>query len=345
MERLPLLRLAAGAVTALAVALLAAPGASAGYIVQPANGQIVSATGLGFLVYLDTNEALPVVEVSTSPSATTYGFTAGLVSLCSPTTPWTEPHKYTCQLPVTLLPGTYYWAMTYEQYSCQTITYTFGSFQSCGYHPQLSGPYQFTVAGATAGPTAPTAPAAPTTLVGAQLPQVRGRTGYSRNDPGYLPAAQQITRAAQAVYCWAPTDWPSVSGDDGTGDTIELGFVQPLLHPGEINLSPQVCDGVDTILYDHRQLVSMRVAVGVDTLAHESMHLAGVRNEAQTECYAMQWTAITAYKLGGTYSFGRALASLLWRTYPSREPPDYYDAIRCRNGGAWDLQPRSNVWP
>ena len=335
-------------VAVLAVALLGAPGASAGYIIQPANGQVVSATGLGFLVYLDSNESLPMVEVSTSPAVTTYGFTAGFVSLCSPTTPWTEPHKFSCQLPVTLGPGTYYWAMTYEQYSCQTVNYGFGAYQSCGYHPQLSGPYQFTVTGSTTVPTTTptTAPTAPTTtLVGAALPHVRGRTGYSRNDPGYLPAAQQISRAAQAVYCWDPVDWIAVSGDDGTGDTIELGFVNPLLHPGEINLSPTVCDGIDSILYDRAQIVSSRVAIGVDTLAHESLHLAGVRNEAQTECYAMQWTAITAYKLGGTYTFGRSLASLLWRTYAARTPPAYYDGYRCRNGGAWDLQPRSNVWP
>ncbi len=283
------------------------------------------------------------MEVPTSPSATTCGFTAGLVSLCAPTTPWTEAHKYTCQLPVTLSPGTYYWAMTYEQYPCQTVDYGFGPFTTCGYRPQLSGPFQFTVTGTTTTTTAPAART--TTLVGAALPHIRGRSGYSRNDPGYLPAAQQITRAAQAVYCWDPADWIAVSGDDGTGDTVELGFVNPGLHPGEINLSPTVCDGIDTILYDRTQIVTFRVAIGVDTLAHESLHLAGVRNEAQTECYAMQWTPVTATKLGGTYSFGRLLAALLWRTYTARTPPAYYDTYRCRNGGAWDLQPRSNLWP
>ncbi len=55
MERL-LPRLAACAATASAVALLGVAGASAGYIIQPSNGQVVSAAGLGFLVYLDTNE-------------------------------------------------------------------------------------------------------------------------------------------------------------------------------------------------------------------------------------------------------------------------------------------------
>ena len=192
-------------------------------------------------------------------------------------------------------------------------------------------------------PTAPTAPT--TTLVGAQLPQLRGRSASSRNDPGYLPAAQQITKAARAVYCWDQPDWTALTGDSGMGETIELGYVQPFLHPGEINLSPIVCDGVDTLLYDHRAAATFKVAVGVDTLAHESIHLAGTRNEAQTECYAMQWVAVTAVKLGGTYAFGRSLAALLWRTYLTREPPGYVDAYRCRNGGAWDLQPRINLWP
>ena len=49
------------------------------------------------------------------------------------------------------------------------------------------------------------------------------------------------------------------------------------------------------------------MALAVDVLAHESWHLAGVLEEALTECRAVQTVAWTARRLDVTPAQGRAL--------------------------------------
>ena len=58
----------------------------------------------------------------------------------------------------------------------------------------------------------------------------------------------------------------------------------------------------------------------LNTLAHESYHLAGVRNEAQTECYALQAIDFVARRLGASSEQGRALAAFSFDQLPSRMP-------------------------
>jgi hypothetical protein len=65
------------------------------------------------------------------------------------------------------------------------------------------------------------------------------------------------------------------------------------------------------------------VALAVDVLAHESWHLAGVIDEAQTECRAVQTLAWTAERLGATPEQGRALARRYLATGYPRLPERY----------------------
>jgi len=69
------------------------------------------------------------------------------------------------------------------------------------------------------------------------------------------------------------------------------------------------------------------VALAVDVLAHESWHLAGVMDEALTECKAVQTLAWTAQRLGATPEQGRALARRYVATGYPRLPERY------RSGG------------
>jgi hypothetical protein len=86
------------------------------------------------------------------------------------------------------------------------------------------------------------------------------------------------------------------------------------------------------------------VALAVDVLAHESWHLAGVIDEAQTECRAVQTLAATAQRLGTTPEQGRALAQRYLATgYPRL--PERYRSGACVDGGALDLRPDDPVWP
>ena len=88
----------------------------------------------------------------------------------------------------------------------------------------------------------------------------------------------------------------------------------------------------------------LEVAWSLNTLAHESYHLAGVRNEAETECYALQAIDFVARRLGASPAQARALATFAFQELPERMPA-LYSSPHCRDGGTYDLRPESAVWP
>jgi hypothetical protein len=88
----------------------------------------------------------------------------------------------------------------------------------------------------------------------------------------------------------------------------------------------------------------LEIAWSLNTLAHESYHLAGVRNEAQTECYALQAIDFVARRLGASPEQARALAVFSFDQLPGRMPQEYNSPL-CRDGGAYDLRPGSPAWP
>lgn len=51
------------------------------------------------------------------------------------------------------------------------------------------------------------------------------------------------------------------------------------------------------------------VAVALDVVTHESLHLSGIRDEAQTECRSLQTMAWTAERLGATPEVAQRLAA------------------------------------
>jgi hypothetical protein len=86
------------------------------------------------------------------------------------------------------------------------------------------------------------------------------------------------------------------------------------------------------------------ISWSLNTLAHESYHLAGVRNEAETECYALQAIDFVSRRLGASPEQARALASFSFDQLLQRMPADY-SSPKCHDGGRYDLHPRSAVWP
>jgi hypothetical protein len=72
-----------------------------------------------------------------------------------------------------------------------------------------------------------------------------------------------------------------------------------------------------------------RLASAVDTVTHESYHLAGIADEAETECRSINRMAWTAERLGATPGQGRALAEYQFRhDFPLL--PDRYRLRGCR---------------
>jgi hypothetical protein len=89
------------------------------------------------------------------------------------------------------------------------------------------------------------------------------------------------------------------------------------------------------------------IAIALAVVAHESYHILGYVNEARVECYGMQSIWYVANKLGAPVPESEALAS--WyatQYYPRRrtQTPTYWSA-ECRDGGKYDLRPKSRSWP
>ncbi|MDQ3661972.1 MAG: hypothetical protein M3454_13125 [Actinomycetota bacterium] len=75
--------------------------------------------------------------------------------------------------------------------------------------------------------------------------------------------------------------------------------------------------------------------IAVHVLTHESMHMSGVRSEAESECRAMQRDARMARLLGAARSDARYLASWYWQEiYPHMSPA--YRSEDCGPGQALD---------
>jgi hypothetical protein len=84
-------------------------------------------------------------------------------------------------------------------------------------------------------------------------------------------------------------------------------------------------------------------SLAVEALAHESYHLAGVQDEAATQCYALQAMRFVALRLDVAAEVGDAYVRAALERYPTL--PDSYRSVECREGGALDLHPETGVFP
>ncbi len=89
---------------------------------------------------------------------------------------------------------------------------------------------------------------------------------------------------------------------------------------------------------------SLRRARALHVLAHESFHLAGVRNEAEADCFGLQRVSFTARELGADSAEANRLAAIARADRAFSAPAEYRSAA-CFDGGPLDLDPASSVWP
>jgi hypothetical protein len=178
----------------------------------------------------------------------------------------------------------------------------------------------------------------------------QGPSSGSRVDPLYSRVASEVIETLAehtardrveevTVVCWGRRDWQKIA------DAGILGYVY--MGNRVVNLAPNVCRDLDRIAYEAERPTGYIAAAAVDTLAHEAIHVAGIRNEARAECYAMQLTRLTSEELGTDGIYGAALIRTLWDGYEEygAANPEYYSA-ECRNGGSLDLNPDDPYfWP
>lgn len=76
---------------------------------------------------------------------------------------------------------------------------------------------------------------------------------------------------------------------------------------------------------------SREAVVAVHTLTHEAVHLMGIRDEAKTECLAVQLDAEMARRLGASAESASRLAAFYWEElYPRM--PSHYRSVECAAG-------------
>lgn len=145
-----------------------------------------------------------------------------------------------------------------------------------------------------------------------------------------------------AIACWSAPDWPSVLasvGDKPTRDNISTEGFHVWTQPHWIHLAPKQCSNIQGLM-DDRQPNGQR-AYALATALHERVHAEGVRNEARTNCYAVQLIEVFARHLGFVPTKAHYLAQLGLRKTRAAAPPGYWNRSRCRDGGQWDLVPDS----
>lgn len=110
-------------------------------------------------------------------------------------------------------------------------------------------------------------------------------------------------------------------------------------------LNGETCSALDDFAEgDTGSADALRVARALHVLAHESFHLAGVRNEAEADCFGLQRTAFVAERLGADPEEARRLAVLALGDRAHNAPVEYRTPA-CYEGGPLDLDAASDVWP
>ncbi len=103
------------------------------------------------------------------------------------------------------------------------------------------------------------------------------------------------------------------------------------------------CADLSDYLGSDKQHPTHDQIVAVHVLTHETIHMTGVRNEAHTECLAMQRDAGMAQLLGASPEATGELAIAYWRdVYPWM--PAAYRSEECAPGKALDAGRLDAPW-
>lgn len=129
--------------------------------------------------------------------------------------------------------------------------------------------------------------------------------------------------------------------------TAEAGYVQfdAAGRPsGTGRLERDACNDLRKYFHGDKENPTLKQVIAVQVLAHESFHLAGIRNEADTECAALQRIDDVASTLGATPTQARSLAERYYaEVYPRM--PDAYRSAECQDKGELDASPDDPEWP
>ncbi len=161
----------------------------------------------------------------------------------------------------------------------------------------------------------------------------------ARAEQRFSDEATVIAGRAVTVRCDEDYAFTGV-GSDAAG----VAFISN----GLAYLEPGICRTLYRISFERRLGSRDEAAFAITVLAHEAVHLKGVRDEAVTECYALQEGVALAVRLG----IDAATAHALLRAQLDRDLSDtsvarvdYRLPAGCREGGELDLRPADSRFP
>ena len=164
-------------------------------------------------------------------------------------------------------------------------------------------------------------------------------TEQARAEKRFTGEAARIAGRDVRVYCDDAYSFTGV-GSDAAG----VAFISRRIS----YLEPTICRSLYRIAFEGKLGPRDDAAFAITVLAHEATHLRGIRNEAETECYALQEGVALGRRLGLDPETARTLmetqrARDLSDTSVSRL--DYRLPEECRNGGKLDLRPSDPRFP
>ena len=111
-------------------------------------------------------------------------------------------------------------------------------------------------------------------------------------------------------------------------------------------LTPERCYDLYRLAFEGEVSFS-QTARAIAVLAHEAWHLRGVRDEATTECYALQSGVGIGRRLGLSERTARRMMrqQLVENELRAGSSLEYVVPPECRDGGRLDLNPRSSEFP
>ncbi len=110
-------------------------------------------------------------------------------------------------------------------------------------------------------------------------------------------------------------------------------------------LAPERCYELFRLAFEDEVSFS-QTARAIAVLAHESWHLAGVREEGRTECYALQSGVELGQRLGlDEDTARRMMRQQLVENARRGAASEYRVSADCRDGGELDLNPNSSAFP
>jgi hypothetical protein len=179
--------------------------------------------------------------------------------------------------------------------------------------------------------------------LGALAVVVESRSGWR----GLSDAAQEAATARFSAEASRIAGHPVEIRCDESGE--QVGFVQHTDGVAEVGgrlayLAPDRCEELYRLAFEGE--TTGGTARGIAVLAHEAWHLQGVRDEATTECYALQSGVELGERLGLSADEARRLMrQALAQNQGGRTNLEYHVGPECRDGGSLDLDPGRTSFP